>query len=179
VARKAGAKSLKSGSAGNPVVSARILLFCCCRSARLATARSRSRPSATRLRASSRKWTDDHSNCEDQQHPVDRHFVDLDPESAHHYVLAELVPVQPGVADVEREPGRVQDELVVAPRLVPPVDLATNAGLCGGLPVVLGDEIGLLQDREPPADQPVRRDPLAERERSPRSTNEHLRKAPS
>jgi hypothetical protein len=30
---------------------------------------------------------------------------------------------------------------------------------------VLGDEIALLQDREPLADQPVRPDPLAERER--------------
>ena len=59
VARKAGSKSLKSGSAGRLVVRARILSFCSRRSARLAAARSRSRSWAVRRSASSRKWTDD------------------------------------------------------------------------------------------------------------------------
>src|SRR5215469_17769575 len=58
---------------------------------------------------------------EDEQDAVDRGLVDLDAEALHEDVLAELVPAQAGLADVQGDPGGVQDELVMLPGLVPGV----------------------------------------------------------
>src|SRR6516162_7056230 len=102
---------------------------------------------------------------EDEQDAVDRGLVDLDAEALYQHVLAELVPAQAGLGDVESDPGGVQDELVVLPGLVPAVGGVLLAGSVPGgpgTPVLVRDEVGGVEDGEPAADEPVGADALPE-----------------
>ena len=60
-----------------------------------------------------------HPDREDQQHAVDRRLVDLDAEPVHQDLLAEVVSVHARLPQVQRDPRRVEHELVGPPRLVP------------------------------------------------------------
>jgi hypothetical protein len=107
---------------------------------------------------------------EDQQHGVDRRLVDLDAVPVHQHVLTELEPVHPGPTQVEGDPGGVEHELVVPPRLFPTGQVAVLGLLVGdgcGPPVGLGHQIGSVQDAEPRADLAVRGDAVPERQRHP------------
>ena len=99
-----------------------------------------------------------------EEHGVARGLVDLDAVLLHQEVVLERVAVDAGGADVEREPGRIDHELVGMPAFLHarPALIRVEIGLDAGGPIFARNEIARGQEVKVFLQQRMGRDTLAQ-----------------